>query len=501
MKSPVIGGFRNLKPFFGRLLFPRITGFCVFLFLQIHSLDVSAGSFLNNAQSDIFIQIINNNQTDEIAKRLHNTPQSPQKVFLESYHFTLDALINDNAESFRKLEEKTSTYIKIIESFRKEIPHLEYLLISRIYLNMAFVHIHFGNNVKGILAYRQANQYLKKQLFNYPETEENKGIQAVVEIFSGSIPDNYKTLAGLAGFSGNTETGFKLLKDYLKYSRQSDYLHSEALLWNSFVGSRYNSFFSNFNSNDIEIIKQSNILSFFYGFSLLKQRKPLETLEIVNNNSLNNFPLTYYLRGISNLTLLNIDEAKNELTDFLKYHKGTCYRNDAARKLYWIAFFNNNKEGVDFWKSKAVISAIPQTTVDKEAINECSRNVLPNKDLLKSRLLFDGGNYPKALETVINAAIPYSNKSWIVEKEYRTGRIFLAMGQIDNAIKPFENCVDNYSSDIKSYYPAYSALELATIYHNKKMFDERDKWIKKCNELNNGDYKFEIKEKLSKLKN
>ena len=261
---------------------------------------------------------------------------------------------------------------------------------------MAFVHIHFGNNVKGILAYRQANQHLKKQLSNHPEIEENKGIQAVIEIFSGSIPDSYKTLAGLAGFSGNTETGFKLLNGYLKYSRQSDYLHHEALLWNSFVGSRYNSFLPDFNFADIERIKQSNILSFFYGFSLLKQRKPLETLEIVKNN---NFPLTYYLRGISNLTLLNIDEAKNELTTFLKYHKGSCYRNDAARKLYWIAFFNDNNEGVEFWKNKTVISAIPQTTVDREAINECSQNELPNDELLKSRLLFDGGNYAKALET------------------------------------------------------------------------------------------------------
>ena len=498
MKNPVIGGFRNLKPFSGRLLFPQITGFCMLFFLQIQGANIFAGSFLNNAQSNVFIQIINNNNAGEISQNLHNIPQSPQKVFLESYHFTLDALINDNAESFRKLEGKTSEYIKIIESSRKEIPHLEHLLISRIYLNIAFVHIHFGNNVKGILAYRQANQYLKKQLSNYPEKEESKGIQAVIEIFSGSIPDSYKTLAGLAGFSGNTETGFKLLNGYLKYSRQSDYLHHEALLWNSFVGSRYNSFLPDFNFADIERIKQSNILSFFYGFSLLKQRKPLETLEIVKNN---NFPLTYYLRGISNLTLLNIDEAKNELSTFLKFHKGSCYHNDAARKLYWIAFFNDNNEGVEFWKNKAAVSAVPQTTVDKEAINECSRNELPHKELLKSRLLFDGGNYAQALETVRSANIPNSNKNWIVEKEYRTGRIFLTMGQTDNAIKPFENCVNNYSSDIKSYYPAYSALELATIYHNKKMFDERDKWIKKCNKLNTGDYQLEIKEKLSKLKN
>ena len=470
------------------------------LILQIYGQNVSAASFLDSAQTAVFIRIMDDNRSDEISENLNNFPQSPQKVFLENYHITLDALINDNAESHSRLEENISKHIKIIESSRKEIPHLENLLISRLHLNMALVHIHFGYNFKGILSYRQANRYMKEQLKNYPDVEENKGIQAIIEIFSGSIPDNYKTLAGLAGFSGNMDRGFELLNDYLEYSRQTDYLHHEALLWNSFIGSRYNSFIPDFNSHDIRVVKQSNILSFFYGFSLLKQRKPVETLEIIKENNPNNFPLKYYLQGIANLTLLNIEAAKSSLTSFLAYCKGACYNSDTARKLYWIAFLENNRKDMELWKNRAVISKIPQTTVDKEAINECSRNDLINAELLKARLLFDGGNYQKAMELVLNVEISTSNKNWIVEKEYRTGRIFLTMEQSDNAIKHFKQCVDNYSSEIKSYYPAYSALELATIFHNKRMYDERDKWIKKCNELNTGDYQYEIKEKLGKLR-
>jgi len=106
---------------------------------------------------------------------------------------------------------------------------------------------------------------------------------------------------------------------------------------------------------------------------------------------------------------------------------------------------------------------ITSIDADKSAEREAKNEIIPNVELLKCRLLTDGGYYSKAQNILINlvdAKLPLVDK---VEKNYRLSRIFQEIKNYPKAKKHYAITIE-LGSSLSAYYAANAALKLGNIY-------------------------------------
>ena len=92
----------------------------------------------------------------------------------------------------------------------------------------------------------------------------------------------------------------------------------------------------------------------------------------------------------------------------------------------------------------------------------------PDTELLKARLLFDGGYYQKALKALSDVNTDrFKNDRDKVEYQYRLGRIHDELGRDDEALQDYQRTI-NAGKSLKYYYAATAAVNMGKIYLKKK---------------------------------
>jgi tetratricopeptide (TPR) repeat protein len=104
---------------------------------------------------------------------------------------------------------------------------------------------------------------------------------------------------------------------------------------------------------------------------------------------------------------------------------------------------------------------------DKQAVNEAN-TLTPNINLLKARLLFDGGYLAKSLDLLsASKADDFNNIKDKTEYFYRLGRVNDRLEKDDLALSNYQNAI-NTGKYLKYYYAANAAVQMGKIYERKK---------------------------------
>lgn len=132
---------------------------------------------------------------------------------------------------------------------------------------------------------------------------------------------------------------------------------------------------------------------------------------------------------------------------------------------------------------------------DKDAQYEAENLDMPNKRLLESRLLFDGGYYSQALSSLVgDIHRDFPNYRDQLELTYRMGRILQMMGQTDKAIRYYETTIKIGSSS-PYYFAANSSLMLGMIEEERMEMDKAKHYYKQCLDMEYEQYKNSIDQK------
>jgi hypothetical protein len=178
------------------------------------------------------------------------------------------------------------------------------------------------------------------------------------------------------------------------------------------------------------------------------------------------WPYLDYLMGISKLNKLDYS-ASAHFERFLQTNKGVNYIKDTYLHLGWIALFKGDESGYSAMMSKVKNNGYAFHERDKQAVNEASAP-LPSKELLKARLLFDGGYLSKAADLLEDSkADAFTAIKDRTEYHYRLGRINDALGKDDLALINYQNTI-NTGKGLKYYYAAKAAVQMGRIYENKR---------------------------------
>lgn len=393
--------------------------------------------------------------------------------YLENYTSFVSLFVSQDRTLYNKLKNSKTEYFDEIEKLDDTCRYKKWML-GDMHLQWAVLKIMFGDYISAALEFNSAYHLIEDNAREFPDFRLNDLSQSVLKIIIGLIPEQYNWFLGLLSMKGDIEVGKKQLLGFLLLT-QSDALYApyyyEALFYSAFIEMNIHpdrkmlSYFI----KEAESIDNDLSLITFLQINLLmrtgENQKALDLICMMKSNDQNTYPFFYinYLHGECLLRGRRFEESIDELDLFTEYFKGENYIKDAWRKKAWAAFMLQDTvlflECLQEVKSKGS----DRLDIDKEAMADAEHEQFPNKELLLSRILFDGGYYTESinlLNTIDTSSYMDVEK---VEFIYRSARTYHQLNNMTEA-KRYYGLTVFKGKNSKAYYAANAALKLGEIY-------------------------------------
>jgi len=379
--------------------------------------------------------------------------------------------------------------------------------LAEIYIQTAANRLKFSDYSRAVYEINKAYRLLSLNKKKYPKFIPNNKSLAILETLIGSIPEKYSWILSLINMNGSINNGLKKLENIieeLKINKQYNYLISETYFYYSFLK-------MNLQNDDhglqsiINEIKESplHILNFACNRLATKLGQNDLAISVLENRKINEntYPFHYleYLLAKGKLNKLDLS-AKKHFEFYIKTFKGENYIKSSLMYLSWIAIIENDT--TLFLKYQDDIKKYGSLLVDsdKEAENNFSNKNIPNVNLIKSRLLYDGGFYENSLD-ILQESNFEKNTDNFLELNYRKAVNYYKLGQNEKAIAKFEISYQLGKSK-KYYFAAKSALNLGYIYLQKENYFKSKEYFQKCIDLKDHEYEQSLEQKAkAALKN
>lgn len=195
------------------------------------------------------------------------------------------------------------------------------------------------------------------------------------------------------------------------------------------------------------------------------------------------FPYWTYQLGRTRLYQGN-PESVTSFEKFLEAPSGDNYRHNALLMTGWYYLLHGQQDKARQFFARIRSLPAPLTSYDRQALNESADDRLPDPDILKIRLLFDGGYYDQCLEKsgkmILSGA--YGDKE-VGELYYRKARCEHRQGKIQPAIQDFLEVLER-AEKIRDYIVPNSALQLGYLYKKTGQTKLARKYYAVCLDLN-----------------
>jgi hypothetical protein len=440
-------------------------------------------------------------------------PSNKIPYYLESYRDFLKIITNQDKKEFIQLIDKRSYYIDIIESDNSDSPYYRYCLAD-VYFQWAVARLVFVKDImnftegfKAALELKKSYSIIEKNYEKYPEFYPNLKLLGLMHAMQETIPENYRKIVQSISFSGSYEKGIKELSLLLEKSindKNIDFIYPEALFIITFIEinlqtdkQKVNYLKKYFDNNKLFPEKNENVvLIYCKARYLIFTGQTDNAIQLLENYTKENkgayLAFLDYLLGKIKLQRLDKDAIMPFYNYLLKY-KGLHYIKSTYQLISWYYLINNNYDKFIENQNNILKYGITLSETDKQAEREAKKNEHPNIQLLKARLLFDGGYYSKAVDEIENKSnkLNLRNAKDSLEYIYRLARIYHEWGKIDFAIPYYEKVIKN-GEDKPWYYAANSALLLGVIYEKQNKNNIARLYYQKCLLIEPQEYKGSI---------
>lgn len=448
----------------------------------------------------------------ESASRLINTekqrdPSNLSYVYLQSYIDFLKVLISEEKSEHDNFISKKQSRIKLLMNVSQNSPWYLYSL-AQINLQSSIISVKSGDYVKAAIDIKKAYHQFDSNSRIFPDFKPNMAGLGLLHVLIGSIPDSFKWIPGIFNMKGDVNQGLMELHDILTENNGDDkfpFLFNECLFITSFV--TYN--LSGNESNILMLLDVVNdervqrelsknplliyAIASFYSHQGLNDKALMLLANRPSDNSFYNFYYLDYLTGIAKLNKLD----KDARTDFLKYivhFKGRNFIKAAYQRIAWSYLIENNINEYNKYISRVKLFGTEEMEADREAMLESQRTTIPDPDLLKARLLFDGGYYTKASKMLIDIEKDKFSIQELVEYTYRNARIQHKSGNLAKAKSLYH---DTYKKghNLPNYFAANAMLNLGKIYEKEGNNQQAMVCYRICMQLDFKEYRSSIQQK------
>ena len=426
-------------------------------------------------------------------EKLH--PDNLIATYLENYYDFLTVYTSDERRLYTQLKKNEDLRLVFLTEGDQHSPYYLFSLAD-VNLQWAALDIKFGEYINAVFEIRRAFKLLEQNEKKFPDFKANKKSLGVLYALLGSVPDKYKWGVTLLGMDGNVEMGMGYLHDLIDYGNKNDFIYqNETIIYYAFL-------LLNLQSKgevawqvlkDNGFPKSDNLMSTYtcahlgvYGKHNAEALKLLD--ERPTSDSFAKFPFLDYLTGVAKLSELQPD-ADTYFKRFIAAYKGDNHIKSSYQKIAWCYLLKGDTVNYLHFIGKADKQGGTTLDADKQAKKEAEEHRIPNPQLLRARLLFDGGDYPKAIaqmNTVTQTS--FNNTDDKTEYLYRLGRIYDETHQPDSAMLYYNQAID-MGKTLPRYFAANSALQLAQIYESKNDKEKAKYYYNLCLSFPNHEYK------------
>jgi tetratricopeptide (TPR) repeat protein len=227
-----------------------------------------------------------------------------------------------------------------------------------------------------------------------------------------------------------------------------------------------------------------------------KNERALENIEKYNSGH-TEIKIDYldYFHGLL-LLQKGRPEAKKYFEKFIREFNGMHFIRSAYHKLAWCWLLEGNDEQYNLYISLSRNAGKEVIDSDKQSLSESKSGKIPHKDLLKARLLSDGGYFDSALAVMreIDTVQICKIHTYCLEYYYRMARISHLNGDTFSAMELYNKVILLGSND-KEYFAANSALMMGLLYEDMKDYTNASKYFKKSLSLPFDEYRNSIQQK------
>ena len=426
-------------------------------------------------------------------------PNNGLIILNENYIDFLKILLSEEEVFFKQAKKNKYSRIYSLSSNDKNSPY--YLFAqAEVHLQWALTRIKFKEYLQATYELQKAYRLLEKNTEKFPDFFLNDKSLGVLHILIGSIPKSYSWITNIIGVEGTVSSGFSKLYNFLEFTENNKgygIYKSEILFLLSFLEMNMNNEPSLYQKLVLKIgdsYKKSDLMKFCLSRLYTKlgnNKKSLEILEYISEDRDSYyFPYLNYLKGMSKLYNLELLASEKYFKSFLDSFRGRNYIKSAYNKLAIIAFLNNKESDRLTYDSLTIKLGFSIIDEDVQSYKSALNNINHNKDMLESRLLYDGGYFVRARNILfqIDTLSFKSENKLITEYYYRLARVSQALNEdYFEVIKKFEKVLSINNNDNLYFHPM-SNLQIALLYEQNGNKNKAQEFFKKTLEYKGFNY-------------
>lgn len=432
---------------------------------------------LDGAQTDL----------DAFRKRY---PTNLAAEHLESYLDFFRLYLNGDEGIDERLSARFDRRIDALEDGEEASPYYRYAL-AEARLHRSLIHLRFERHLSAFRELNKANKLLRDNAKQFPDFLLTYKDLGLLHAAVGSIPPQYKWGVELfSSLNGTIAEGREEIARALSDKNSPFLLETQVLsaFLELHLAGEPEAAFRQINS--LGLTPKTNALHCFILANLAmrsgRNDLALRTLEgQPRGGAAEDFPYLDFMLGLAKLRSLD-PSARLYFQSFNVRYAGRHFREEAQQKIAWAYLLDGNKAG--YHKAMSRIGGGSKAGGDQNAAMEAARQQLPQTDLLKARLLFDGNYCTRARAQLEKIDVASLNENERLEYFYRTGRVLDGLNDYDGAISFYLQTVRT-GRDNPAFYACKSALQAGMIEEKRGNKELALKYYTDCLDISPAEYK------------
>jgi tetratricopeptide (TPR) repeat protein len=473
-----------LRLLFGLLLFPML--------LQAQGTFVLSENAIKAYQACSRFQINQANQFIQIEKKVN--PGNGFIYLIANYCDFLKVFIEDDPLEYRKALARRSQRIKNLEIYDKSSPYYRYCL-AEIYLQWSFLRFKQGELLKAANELQKANSLLLENSKIHTDFILNKKGLSIVHILAGSIPENLQWIANIAGIHGNANQGEREINEVIAFCRKNPnirFLMPEMLFFKQIlkINIMDQSLLQPISSGIDSVYKNEPIIQYIDILLAQKTQNASEVIKRIEKFPSQDNGISFcYLHYLKAEALMNLNkQSENGFHRFLNCSKGKHFKHAAIRRIAWQYLLQGNT--VEYQNNMRRIIALgdAKSEEDKQAVLEASSKQIPDTNVLRARLLFDGGDFKQVVTRLLELPIQGRNLTFVSERAYRLGRSYQMLNKNDEAIAWFSIAI-NSGDNLPEFFASSAAYNSGKIFLTQGKLQDAKTMFVRVSKFPNHPYK------------
>lgn len=427
-----------------------------------------------------------------LLSEIKENPTNGMPIILANYEDFISLSFNENPKEYSKRKSNFDKRLKALDQTDKNSP---YYLFGKglLYLQWCIIKSKHGEYWNAAWDFRRSYILFADNKKQFPNFRYNDVFLGTQKAIISTIPSGYKWVSNILGLKGNMKEGMGMLQAYFNSNEEA--FREESYL--------YYIYLTNYLLNDVEgalaLIKshnldtKNNMLYLFMAANLaLNNKKAAVTESLILNRTLSPeyspFPMLEYELADAKMKRLDFT-AIDHFEKYLQQYKGNFYLKDACLSIAYCYYLSGNSSKAEYYKNKIKTVGSTDADADKQAQKFAEKGKFPDKDLLKARLLNDGGNNQQALKVLL-AKDPKSlgSEAEKIEYYYRFARVYDDLAMDDKALEYYDYTL-KIGANSTEYFAARAALQAGYIYEKRNNKSMALSYFNKVLDLDDHDYK------------